>query len=678
MSTSMKIPNQLINETSPYLLQHADNPVNWYPWKQEAFDRAKAEDKPIFLSIGYSTCHWCHVMAHESFEDAEVAHLLNEHFISIKVDREERPDIDHVYMSVCQALTGSGGWPLTVFLTPDKKPFFAGTYFPKNSMYGRIGLVELLSNVVKQWETNQELLLNSSEDITQKVSDWSKAGATAEAYGGTEVIELAVKQFIHSFDTQYGGFGPAPKFPTPHNLLFLMRYCVFAQNNQALEMVEKTLLGMYKGGIFDHIGYGFSRYSTDREWLAPHFEKMLYDNALMVIALLECFQLTKKDMFKDVAEKTLTYIAREMTHPQGGFYSAQDADSEGVEGKFYTFTPQEIIDTLGQDEASIFCKHFDITENGNFEDVNIPNLIKNTQAITNPYENEAAIKKLYDFRLRRTSLHKDDKILTAWNALMIAALSKAYRVTGKACYLETALKAYTFIQDNLVDEAGLKISWRDGKATGSGLLDDYAFFTYCSLELYASTLDVRYLAQAIALAKETQTRFADEDGGFFLSPSHAEALIFRPKETYDGAMPSGNAVFAACLTQLAVLTGDSLWIEGADSQLEFLSSAFSQMPQVHTFGLMALMKKVYPTQELVCVVKNKEDLPRMIKTLHRRFLPGLAVIAKTPGNQAELDRLCPFTKDYPIPKNTEAAFYLCQNQSCAAAVYNLEEVLDKV
>lgn len=415
--------NQLKNEISPYLLQHAENPVDWNPWCKEAFEKAKSEDKPIFLSIGYSTCHWCHVMAHESFEDEKTAKILNKYFISIKVDREERPDIDSVYMSVCQAFTGSGGWPMSIFMTWDKKPFFAGTYFPPYSHYGMPGFSDLLNAIANQWNNNRSELLHSADEIIIHLKNMESSGKNLN---NTNLIESAVRIFSESFDSVYGGFGSAPKFPTPHNLLFLALYSKQNDNSDILQMVEKTLVQMRKGGIFDHIGYGFSRYSTDKYFLAPHFEKMLYDNALLIIAYSAAYSITRNNFYLHTAEKTAEYVLREMTSPDGGFYCAQDADSQGVEGKFYTFTLSEILDILGDEKGKRFAQVFDITANGNFEGVNIPNLLKSND-LNSDFSDE--IQMLYDYRKKRTRLHLDDKILISWNSLMIAALSALYRAS---------------------------------------------------------------------------------------------------------------------------------------------------------------------------------------------------------------------------------------------------------
>ncbi|MBR2086501.1 MAG: thioredoxin domain-containing protein, partial [Oscillospiraceae bacterium] len=410
--------NHLKNETSPYLLQHAENPVDWYPWGEETFSRAAAEDKPVFLSVGYSTCHWCHVMAHESFENPGIAGILNRHFISVKVDREERPDIDSVYMAVCQALTGSGGWPMSVFLTPEKKPFFAGTYFAPQVF------ASLLERISSLWQENRTGLLESADSVTEQIR---LSDGQDEPCEDADLIGQAMQTFRRSFDPKYGGFGGAPKFPTPHSLLFLLLYGSLHSDAGALEMAEKTLTQMRLGGIFDQIGGGFSRYSTDRQYLVPHYEKMLYDNALLITAYAAAYHLTQNRLYLQTAEQTAQYVLREMTSPEGGFYSAQDADSEGEEGKFYTFSLSEILDVLGEEQGSRFAECYNVTAQGNFEGKNIPNLLQTGHI---PEEFADALQTLYDYRKARTALHLDDKILLSWNALMIAALCALYRVSG--------------------------------------------------------------------------------------------------------------------------------------------------------------------------------------------------------------------------------------------------------
>ncbi|MDD3692569.1 MAG: thioredoxin domain-containing protein [Oscillospiraceae bacterium] len=669
--------NALINETSPYLLQHAHNPVDWYPWGKAAFEKAKNENKPIFLSIGYSTCHWCHVMAEESFEDREVGDYLNKYFVSIKVDREERPDIDSVYMNVCQAMTGRGGWPLTIIMTPDQKPFFAGTYFPKHPSFGHPGLLKLLETVVEKWKSSPHRLISDSEYITETLTDSTKHDKTMQQPGALP-ISKAARYFERAFDSDYGGFGSAPKFPTPHNLMFLLRLYQIKNDKKALLMVEKTLAQMYRGGIFDHVGFGFSRYSTDSKWLVPHFEKMLYDNALLTTIYLETYAVTNNPLYKTVAEKTLTYIKREMTSPEGGFYCAQDADSEGEEGKFYTFTENEIKAVLGDVDGERLCRWFSVTRRGNFEGKNILNLIDNPEYSKNDEKTEQMLSKLREYRDKRTVLHKDDKMLTAWNTLMIVAYAKAFRILGQQHYLNSAVAALEFINTNLTDKNGeLYISFRDGKAQGSGLLDDYVFLAWAHLELYESTYDVKYLSRCESLSKKVLSRFADKDGGFYMNASDGEQLIIRPKEQYDGAMPSGNSVFAYCLIKLAYLTGQVFWQQQADLQLSFYYSRFEEQPYAYCFALIALMLSGFPTKEVVCVV-NGDMVKKTIEVIKRGFYPQTSFLVKTPANAEELEKLAPFTKNYMLQQEKTSAFYICENKSCSAPVNSLEEMLSSL
>lgn len=601
MTMTAKIPNRLINETSPYLLQHAYNPVDWHPWGGEAFRKAKEEDKPIFLSIGYSTCHWCHVMAHESFEDDEVAEVLNREFISIKVDKEERPDIDSVYMSVCQGITGSGGWPLTIIMTPEQKPFFAGTYYPRRKRYNVPGILEILDAVTKEWKENRDSLVKAGDKIVNVLAarvqnqNLNQESEMSSSKITKEIIEEAKEILFQGFDNWYGGFGTSPKFPTPHNLMFLLRYSKFEKDEHALEIVEKTLQQMYRGGIFDHIGYGFSRYSTDDKWLVPHFEKMLYDNALLVMIYLEAYQITGNELYKAVAVKTLHYIAREMTDKDGGFYSAQDADSEGEEGKYYVFSQKEILDLLGETDGILFNQFYDITEIGNFEGSNIPNLIKTRDYDPIPDTIRKRIPELYDYRLSRTELHKDDKILTSWNSLMIVAFAKAYKALEDGQYLQAAERGAAFLSEALTGKNGKPhISYRDGTAAGTGNLDDYAFFIWALLELYEATMDLTYLEKARELCSMMTACFWDDEGsGFYLTDKDSEQLIYRPKETYDGAIPSGNSAAGYILIKLSKLTGMEEYHKQGLKQLSFLSENAGSYPAGYCFAMMAIMMELY-------------------------------------------------------------------------------------
>lgn len=644
--------SHLINETSPYLLQHASNPVDWYPWCSEAFERARKEDKPVFLSIGYSTCHWCHVMAHESFENTVTAGILNDSFIAIKVDREERPDIDNVYMSVCQAFTGSGGWPMSIFMTWDKKPFFAGTYFPPYPRYGMPGFNSLLNTVNEQWKSNRDSLLKSAGQVVLQLKRQEQGSKNPGYTGeGDKLYNRAFNIFAGTFDSVAGGFGTAPKFPSAHNILFLILYAKQNNSKKAFEMASKTLMQMRRGGIFDHIGYGFSRYSTDQYFLVPHFEKMLYDNAMLIIAYLAAYSFgdnfPDKEIFLDTAIKTADYILREMVSPGGGFYSAQDADSEGMEGKFYTWSFDEIIEVLGHGKGEEFARIFDITSGGNFEGTNIPNLLK-SGVINNNFNEE--IKKLYNYRKKRTKLHLDDKHLVSWNAMMIAAFAMLYRVSGEKKYLEAALKADIFIKENLCSGKGLYTSCRNGKYSGRGFLNDYAFYTAALIEIYNSTLDKSYLDKAEHFCNEAVNRFADnENGGYFLSEPLDNELFINPKETYDGAMPGGNSAMSYNLARLYNLTQKGIYKGLAEKQFSFMETKAQDYPAGYSMFLIAKMLYENPPVHITVVIeKNKkpgdidimEDMP---------FLADIQVI-KEDGEHFLL--------------NNKTTYYVCKNHAC--------------
>ena len=667
--------NELSKEKSPYLLQHAANPVNWFPWKPIAFEKAKEEDKPIFLSIGYSTCHWCHVMAHESFEDTQVAALLNRDYICIKVDREERPDIDAVYMAVCQMFTGSGGWPLTILMTPDQKPFWAGTYLPKTETYGRMGLLELLEAVRQMWESDRNALLSKGEQITSLLNKPQPAGKKTADLNKTIFLQAA-RQLKSSYDPKWGGFGSAPKFPTPHNLLFLLQVFLLEQDDSALKMVKHTLTQMFRGGIFDHLGGGFSRYSTDEKWLVPHFEKMLYDNALLALAYLEAYHVTGESFFSRIAARTLDYAINELLDGNGGFYCGQDADSEGIEGKYYVFTRNEIYDVLGESGGPVFCQYFGITEHGNFEGKNILNLLDNPRYAETDHQIKELVQKLYTYRFNRTRLHKDDKVLTSWNALMIAALAKAGWLLDRPQYIQTARNVHSFIKTALTDEQGnLMLRWREGEAANDGQLDDYAFYAYAMLELYKATYDTEYLQQAIRTAEQMLYNFEDADqGGFFLYSKNSEQLINRPKETYDGAIPSGNSVAAVVLEQLSKLTGEQKWQQLSRRQLHFLTNAIEDYPAGHSMALLAVSQAVYSSSELICVTAGN-NIPRELTAYLRRTpTVNLSVLVKTKENQEDLEKAAPFTASYPVPANG-TVYYLCQNGACASPTDDLSALL---
>lgn len=686
--------NKLVNEKSPYLLQHADNPVNWYPWSEEAFEKAKKEDKPIFLSIGYSTCHWCHVMAHESFEDPEVAKLINNTFVPIKVDREERPDIDKIYMTVCQILTGSGGWPLTIFITPDKKPFFAGTYFPKESRFGRMGLIDLITKIKDLWENDRSELLNGTQRIISAVQD-----ATDEQPGdklGKKTLKKAHNQLSMRFDEKFGGFGTAPKFPSPHNLLFLLRIWKRTNNPHALEMVEKTLLEMRKGGIYDHIGFGFHRYSTDQQWIVPHFEKMLYDQALLAIAYLEAYQATKKEIFAETAREIFTYVLRDMTSPEGGFYSAEDADSEGVEGKFYVWEKREIYQILNENDAQLIEKVFNVKDGGNYleeatKERTGKNILHMTQILSNIANTtklsqeqlkmnlEEIRQRLFDYREKRIHPGKDDKILTDWNGLMIAALAKANQVLGEKKYLDAAIKAFTFIRKFMKDDDGrLLHRFRDKTAEIRGFIDDYAFLIWGVLELFKATFESEYLDYALKLNTELLTHFWDENiGGFYFTADDSEDLIVRQKEIYDGAIPSGNSVSMFNLMRLSFLTGSPELEEKADIISRVFSDKIKDNPIAFTQLMVGVDFAVGPSYSVVISGdKRSEDTDKFINEIHNQFLPNLVVLFRPNDDKSPtIDNYAEYVKHFD-KLNDKATAYVCVNKMCKKPTNDIQVMLD--
>lgn len=667
-----KISNKLIDEKSPYLLQHAYNPVKWYPWGDEAFTKAREENKPIFLSIGYSCCHWCHVMAHESFEDNEIAEYLNAHFISIKVDREERPDIDSVYMAACVSLTGDGGWPLSIFMSPDKKPFYAGTYFPKNSNYQMPGFRDLARAVKNAWENSRGELLQSGEELTNAIKIPQKRKESADL---KELTEKGAENLKKYFDKENGGFGRAPKFPTPHNLMFLLKYSYYYRDKESQIMAEKTLDALYRGGIYDHIGYGFSRYSTDSIYLVPHFEKMLYDNALLASAYLESYQITGKEHYREIAERILAYVDRELTDKLGGFYCAQDADSEGEEGKYYVLRPEEVIAVLGEDDGNYFNQYFDITGRGNFEGANIPNRIQKVELLSSYKVTDDRIdrlcSKMYEYRRQRTKLHKDDKMLASWNGLMIMTYAKAYQILGVEEYLKKAVNGVGFIEEHLIEKDRLKVHFRDGAGSGEGHLEDYAFYAMALLTLYECSFEVNYLDKALKITEKMMELFFDSaDGGFFLYAKDGESLIYRPKVAEDNAIPSGNSAAAYVLKKLSALTGNVELVEAAALQLKYLSEVIDY-PISHCFTLSVLLTEVNVSRELVCVTEGSVD-KGLKQLLKEQYLPDLTVVLKNRENQEELSRLIPFTREYPLENRT--AYYLCENRKCRRPVYTIEEL----
>jgi uncharacterized protein YyaL (SSP411 family) len=573
MTSKKRIPNRLVHEKSPYLLQHAYNPVDWFPWSEEAFAKAKSEDKPVFLSIGYSTCHWCHVMEREVFEKHEAASILNDNFVNIKVDREERPDIDHIYMEACQAMTGRGGWPLTIFMTPDKKPFFCGTYFPLTQFK------HLISTVIDLWENNRGDVLQTSETVLSYLSQTSHWDTNVQF--NEAASHKAYTQLYKSFDTDYGGFGSEPKFPSPHTLMFLKRYAEAFKEKEAARMAEKTLVGMFLGGIFDHIGGGFCRYSTDRKYLIPHFEKMLYDNAMLAIAY------TEAGMF-DVGRRTLDFCMNELWAPEGAFYTALDADSEGVEGKFYLFTPKEIESILGPRDSKRFCELYDITNKGNFEGSNIPNLIK-TGFLSGTDEQFASScrQAVYKERSKRIPPARDEKILLSSNSLMISALSIAGRMMGEKKYITTALAVTDFIRDNMLREGRLYGVYREGLQRHPATSDDYAYFAWALYNLHQSTLDDNWLEQCKRVCESMMDLFMDDDGLLWLSGNDVTDLPLRAKNTYDGALPAGVSIAAEVFLKLYLLGGQKKYHNAYQKITAALAAELNEFPTAHTALLSA-------------------------------------------------------------------------------------------
>lgn len=675
--------NRLIDQKSPYLLQHAYNPIEWYSWGEEAFEKARRENKPVFLSCGYSTCHWCHVMERESFEDDEVAKLLNNHFVPIKVDREERPDIDNLYMLVCQALTGHGGWPLTVFLTADQKPFYAGTYFPKRSENGRIGLIDLLEQIVIKWDQDGEALVQMSEQLLVELEERylkSKSGLLDE-----QILHNAFSNYLESYDPVNGGFGTEPKFPTPHQLSFLLAYGKAYLEPKAIEMATHTLDKMHRGGLYDHIGFGFSRYSTDDKWLVPHFEKMLYDNGLLAIAYLDGFQSTGQQRFAEIAESIFTYVLRDMTSLDGAFYSAEDADSEGVEGKFYLFTRAQIREALELEDAHLFCHIFDITPEGTFDGANIPNLIQGlpeevaaAQGI-NPLALKTKLEemrvRLFEYRERRVHPAKDDKVLTTWNGLMIAALARGAKALQKPRYAQAAKTAADWIWKTLRRPDGrLLARYRDGEAAYEGYIDDYAYLQWGLIELYEATADAKYLDWAIQLKDDMLTLFWDTgEGGFYFSGTDGEKLFATSKEIYDGALPSGNSVAALQLYKLAGMTQDARLQAVAKRLLQSFAGSVMHYPTGHAMYLQALLLVQNGGQEIV--LSGHADDPyfqAMVSMSQQAFLPGSAIIVHTDGERGErLRHLLPHVVD-KTSLHGQAAAYICRNFNCEAPIMSLE------
>ena len=685
----MSKANKLVNEQSPYLLQHAYNPVDWYPWSEEAFEKARIENKPIFLSIGYSTCHWCHVMEKESFEDEEVAKLMNEAFVSIKVDREERPDIDGIYMTVCQILTGSGGWPLTIVMTPEKKPFFAGTYFPRLGRYGSAGMMELIPQLSELWNSKNDDILKSAEEISHALINSSKF--SGDEILSSEILDQAFNELSRRFDPENGGFGKSPKFPTPHNLTFLLRYWKKNNNEDALAIVEKTLTEMRLGGIYDHVGFGFHRYSTDPKWLVPHFEKMLYDQALLAIAYIEAYQATKKELFENTVKEILEYVNRDMRSKKGGFYSAEDADSEGEEGKFYLWTVDELRDILKED-ADLFFEIFNCDPAGNWIDPmhggKVGTNILHLQTTMDEYSSKSNVstgileikialaqKQLLEAREKKIHPHKDDKILTDWNGLMISAFAKAAQVFDEKKYIEIAESTAKFILNHMTLQNGrLLHRYRNGNADIAGNLDDHAFLIAALLDLYETTFSVDHLIDALKLNDDLIKYFWDEnDGAFFFTATDSEKLLVRQKEIYDGAIPSGNSIALLNLVRLYRFTGRTEFEVKASQMIKTFSQLIKTSPSAYTQFLSALDFYIGPSKEILLVGNDDEKVKRFLRILREIFIPNKVIIYKDDRMEDKLSKAAEFTKSYQSLNGAEA--YICENFSCKLPVTSEKDLL---
>jgi len=679
--------NHLINEKSPYLLQHAQNPVDWYPWGKDALDTAKLLDKPVLLSVGYSTCHWCHVMAHESFEDPGISKIINDHFIAIKVDREERPDIDHIYMTATTSMTGQGGWPLTVFLTPQGDPFYGGTYFPPYAKWGSVGFIDLLNSIANEWKLDRENILSSGRSITEGLRRHSQAASTSEKMEET-LLDGAFQQMRGQFDPTYGGFGSAPKFPMGHNLSFLLRYYKRCDQKEALNMVEKTLTAMHNGGIWDHLAGGFHRYSTDQNWHVPHFEKMLYDQALLSRSYLEGYQVTGLAEFAQVARETLDYVLKNMTDKQGGFYSAEDADSltspggHLKEGVFYVFSFSEIEEALGRDMAGIFNFCYGVLPQGNaafdphgeFKGKNILYRAHSLMEAEGKFHRQTdeiqdiltlGLSKLSALRDLRPRPHIDNKILCDWNGLMIASFAFAGRVLGETKYAKVAAKAADFILDRMMAGHRLLHRWRDDGSDSSragipAFLEDYAFFIYGLLELYEATFQDKYLDRAQRLADVMIELFVDRSGGFYMTAFDAEGLIIRPKESYDGALPSGNSVAALILLKLYAFTKKEAYLTQVEALFGYFASLVAQAPYAHSFLLAALDWKCGGPIEITFQgARGDATVAEMLKVLYKNFIPSKVV---------------KFSQDL----NGRAQAQICFRGTCRAPIEDIDVFTDEV
>ena len=681
--TGKQHTNQLINETSPYLLQHAHNPVDWYPWGPEALERSRKEDKPILLSIGYSACHWCHVMEHESFENEDIAKMMNDNFVCIKVDREERPDLDSIYMNAVQMMTGHGGWPMTMFLTPDLKPFYGGTYYPPEDRRGMAGFPKVLTAIADSYRNRRPEILASADAITAELKKGDRFVASNELLT-TEVLNSAFSALTGSFDQRHGGFGGAPKFPPSMTLMFLLRHHKRTNSAQALEMVETTLRKMAGGGMYDHLGGGFARYSVDARWLVPHFEKMLYDNALLTRIYLQAYQQTKNPLYRRIAEETLEYIIRDMTDRSGGFYSSEDADSEGEEGKFYVWTRSEVLDLLGADDGEVFCEFFDVTDEGNFEHgksiLNTPQTLEefvadkemSADALTRIIN--AGKRRLFNVREQRVRPGRDDKTLAAWNGLMLTAFAEAANILARDDYREIAVRSAEFLTTELMKDGRLLRTYKAGQAKLNGYLEDYAYVIEGLLAVYEATFELRFFTRARELADTMIDQFWDEqDGGFYFTSSDHEELITRTKDYFDNATPSGNSVAAAALLKLAVLTQQHDYSNNAVTILRALRPAMSRYPSAFGYMLSALDFYLSEPKEIAIVGKlDSHEVRSFAEEVYSRYLPNKVVAASEPGDEAAAAAIRLLIDRSSV--GSTATAYVCRNYTCLAPATTAEEL----
>jgi len=660
------VPNHLAGETSPYLLQHANNPVDWYPWSDEALNRAKAEDKVILLSIGYSACHWCHVMAHESFENAEIAGFMNKNFVNIKVDREERPDLDSIYMQAVQAITGSGGWPLTVFLTPDGKPFFGGTYFPPEDRHGIPGFPRVLKTVADGYQNRRGEVEKAARQIVAVLAPKASGGGMGEPLV-LDILKQAYLTLQKDFDKENGGFGLAPKFPQPMALEFLLRYFYRTQDKTALEMVNFTLEKMAKGGMYDQIGGGFHRYATDSNWLVPHFEKMLYDNALLSRIYLHAYLVTGNQLFRSVVEKTMDYVLKEMTSPQGAFYSTQDADSEGIEGKYYLWTPQEIIEVVGRPNGHIVADYFGVTADGNFEGQNILHVVKEIEPELSMIIDQAKVS-LLKRREQRVKPGRDEKILTSWNGLMLAALAEAACALDRRDYLAAAIANGSFLLDSMIKNGFLQHAYKDGKAKLDGYLDDYAMVIEGFLTLHQATFRGGWLRQATKLAKIMVEQFWDEATGLFYDTGERhENLFIRPQSTFDSALPSGASAATMVLLKLGWLTDNHEFEQIAARALRSVPELMPRHPLGLSNWLCALdLYLSEPRQIAIIGSLDNPSTSELLHTLCTTWLPNKVVAAYDPGDPTSVPKLKLFENRGMI--NNQPTVYLCHRYACQKPV----------